>query len=202
MSARESAEYRRHQLIEATIDVLAQKGYSNLTVGDVAKVARVSHGSVFVHFPSKDELMKATLVSLEDRYNICMAEALAAAKGDPRKIIMAMVETDLSPILATPRMVRAWASLRSEAREVYESIALTNDKQDFKTMSKAIMALGYPDAKLRAMVLRATLDGLLRQLLLGRTDIDDASKLALASLGIILPQDFGPVKGTAKRKRT
>lgn len=202
MSARESAEYRRHQLIEATIDVLAQKGYSNLTVGDVAKVARVSHGSVFVHFPSKDELMKATLVSLEDRYNICMAEALAAAKGDPRKIIMAMVETDLSPVLATPRMVRAWASLRSEAREVYESIALTNDKRDFKTMSKAIMALGYPDAKLRAMVLRATLDGLLRQLLLGRTDLDDASKLALASLGIILPQNFGPVKGTAERKRT
>lgn len=192
MTYRESAEFRRNQLIEATIDVLALKGYSNLTVGDVAKLACVSHGSVFVHFPTKDELLKATLISLEDRYNARMADALAAAKDDPHQIIVAMIETDLSPELATPRMVRAWASLRSEARAFYESVALVNDDRDFETLCDAFAAIAGADARLRAMVLRATLDGLLRQLLLGRTDLDGARELAFASLGVILPEHFGP----------
>lgn len=198
MPTRQSVAYRRQQLIEATIDVLAHKGYSSLTVGDVAKLACVSHGSVFVYFGTKDDLLKATLASLEDRYNAQMAEALAKADGDARQIILARIETDLSPELATPRLVRAWASLRSEAREIYESIALANDDRDFETLRHAFKALSKSDAETRARLLRAALDGLLRQLLLGRTDLKGARQLAFASLHVILPEHFGP-NGRVKR---
>jgi AcrR family transcriptional regulator len=192
MQHRESSEIRRKSLIEATIDVLALKGYSSLTVGDVAKLACVSHGSVFVYFASKDDLLKAALMSLEDRYNDKLAKAMATTQGDARKIIFAIIETDLSPDLATPRLVRAWATLRSEARELYESIALVNDDQNFDNLRNAFEALVGPNADVHAMVLRATLDGLLRQLLLGRRDLEGARQLAFASLNVILPQHFGP----------
>lgn len=190
MSARESVETRRKQLIEATIDLLALKGYSSLTVGDVAKLACVSHGSVFVYFATKDDLLKETLISLEDRYNAKLVTELAKAQGDARKIILAMIETDLSPELAKPRLVRAWASLRSEAREMYESISLANDDRDFETLLSAFTELAGPTAHMRAMVLRATLDGMLRQLLLGRIDLEGARQLAFASLNVILPKHF------------
>ena len=47
-----SKEVRRQQLIEATIDVMARKGYSGTTMFDVAKAAGLSSGigiSVTVH---------------------------------------------------------------------------------------------------------------------------------------------------------
>ena len=195
MAPRESSEIRRQKLIEATIDVLALKGYSSLTVGDVAKLACVSHGSVFVYFVTKDDLLKATLISIENRYRAKMAESMATTQGDARKIILAIIETDLSPDLATPRLVRAWVTLRSEARELYESVALVKDDQDFKTMRNAFQELVGPSAQVHAMVLRATLDGLLRQLLLGRQDLEGAQQLAFASLNVILPEHFGPDVG-------
>jgi AcrR family transcriptional regulator len=196
LASREPAEVRREKLIEATIDVLALRGYSSLTVGDVAKLACVSHGSVFVYFPTKEDLLRATLTSLEFRYSAKMATELAKAQNDARKIILAIIETDLSPDLATPRLVRAWASFRSEARDMYESIALVNDDRDFEVMCQAFTVLSKSGAEIRAQLLRATLDGLLRQLLLGRTDLKGARQLAFASLSVILPEHFGPDVGT------
>lgn len=192
MSRSVSRQSRSDHLIEATIDVLALKGYSRLTISDVAKIAGTSHGSVFLHFRSKEELLKATLMSLEDRYNAVMKRELEKAEGNPRKIILAAIETDLSLELATPRLVRAWASYRSEAREVYESLCQANDDNDFDILQNAFTALGGENTEIRARLLRATLDGLLRQLLLGRTDLDGARRFALASLKVILPEYFGP----------
>ena len=187
-----SGEFRRNQLIEATLDALASKSYSSMTVGDVAKLAGVSHGSVFLYFPTKEALLKATLMSLEERYHAIMSREMAKAQGDPRKIILAVIETDLSPELATPKMVRAWASHRSEARDVYETLCSANDDEDFNTLRDAMTALVGAGAEIRARLLRAMLDGMLRQLLLGRTDLAGARKLALASLNVILPDHFGP----------
>mgnify|MGYP001764514143 CR=1 FL=1 len=48
-----SKEVRKQQLIEATIRVLAVKGYAALTVADVAKAAGLSTGIIIFHFVSK-----------------------------------------------------------------------------------------------------------------------------------------------------
>ena len=41
-----SRDVRRRQLIEATIDVLAARGYASLTIGDVARRAGLSMGII------------------------------------------------------------------------------------------------------------------------------------------------------------
>ena len=61
-----SREERRRQLIDATMKCIASKGLSNTSIGDVAKEAGLSQGIVNLHFESKDNLLKETLVTLAD----------------------------------------------------------------------------------------------------------------------------------------
>ena len=67
-SRKAARDVRRAQLIEATIAVLARKGYAALTVADVAKEAGLSPGIVIFHFTSKDELLAAVLSFLAAEY--------------------------------------------------------------------------------------------------------------------------------------
>src|SRR5919109_4630275 len=63
-----SKEARRQQLIEATIDSLAKRGYSETTMADVADGAGLSRGIVNFHFESKEKLLVATLQYMADEY--------------------------------------------------------------------------------------------------------------------------------------
>src|SRR5262245_10309114 len=56
-----SKDVRRLQLIEATIDVMARKGYAGTTMADVAKQAGLSSGIVNFHFETKENLLAETL---------------------------------------------------------------------------------------------------------------------------------------------
>mgnify|MGYP003488082671 CR=1 FL=1 len=76
-----SKEFRRQQLIDATIKVLAQKGYATLTVADVARQAGLSTGIIIFHFVSKDELLASVLRFLAEEYYHNWKRALAGA-GD------------------------------------------------------------------------------------------------------------------------
>ena len=60
-----SREARREQLIEATIAVLAVRGYARATLTEVADTAGLSHGLVNFHFTSKDILFSETLGLLD-----------------------------------------------------------------------------------------------------------------------------------------
>ena len=63
-----SREARRNQLIEATIEALATRGYARTTLTEVAKIAGLSHGLVNFHFQTKEKLLAETLQFLADEY--------------------------------------------------------------------------------------------------------------------------------------
>ena len=61
-------ETRRLQLIEATIDSLAKRGYAETTMADVTEGAGLSRGIVNFHFESKEKLLVATLQHMYEEY--------------------------------------------------------------------------------------------------------------------------------------
>jgi TetR/AcrR family fatty acid metabolism transcriptional regulator len=75
---------KRDAILRAAIDVFAERGYFNAQVADVARVAGVAAGTVYLYFRSKDDL----LVSIFER---SMRDALAAGRTavadlhDPRE---------------------------------------------------------------------------------------------------------------------
>ncbi|MFM0265101.1 TetR/AcrR family transcriptional regulator [Paraburkholderia sediminicola] len=57
----ERSEETRGKILEAAVQVLSTKGYVGFRTQDVAEFAQVSRGALMHHFPSKDDLLVATL---------------------------------------------------------------------------------------------------------------------------------------------
>jgi AcrR family transcriptional regulator len=57
----QAKERRREVILTAAKRVFAKKGYHATTMGDVAKAARISYGSVYWYFDSKDALFHALM---------------------------------------------------------------------------------------------------------------------------------------------
>src|ERR1700742_3648502 len=79
---------RRNQLIEATIDTMAEVGFSATTLALIGQRAGISPGLVAHYFRDKDVLLEATLRSLASRLARATTDHLATASG-PRQRIQA-----------------------------------------------------------------------------------------------------------------
>lgn len=60
--SKETTEVRKKQIIQATLNIIAEKGVSGLTTAEVAKRVGFSEAALFRHFPNKIEIMKAAMV--------------------------------------------------------------------------------------------------------------------------------------------
>ena len=130
MPRKASRAARRLQLIEATIEVLAERGFARLTLSDVAKRAGLSHGLVNFHFESKDLLLSETLGNLSDEYRENWSQALDGAGPDPARQLDALFRADFSPQLFTPARLAAWVAFWGEAqsRPLYREKCGANDE--------------------------------------------------------------------------
>src|SRR6187431_1809162 len=69
---------KKDAILRAAIDVFAERGFFNAQVADVARVAGVAAGTVYLYFKSKDDL----LVSIFERsMNEVLADGKAAVAG-------------------------------------------------------------------------------------------------------------------------
>jgi TetR/AcrR family transcriptional repressor of bet genes len=124
-----SRDVRRAQVIEATICSLAERGFSRTTVTDVAARAGISHGLVLFHFHSKENLLAETLDFLAEEYRVNWQAALVAARAEPEKQILALIEADFAPAICTPARLSAWCSFwgESQSRPLYQARCGAND---------------------------------------------------------------------------
>lgn len=51
-------------ILQASLELFSEKGYSNTSTKDVAQAAKVAEGTIFKHFGSKENLLYATLIPL------------------------------------------------------------------------------------------------------------------------------------------
>lgn len=78
----EAKERRREVILSAAKRVFAKKGYHATTIADVAKAARISYGSVYWYFESKDALFHALMDSEEMALRRHIEAALAGLPGN------------------------------------------------------------------------------------------------------------------------
>lgn len=161
-----SREARRTQLIEATIETIAARGYARTTLTDVARVAGLSHGLVNFHFETKEKLLAETLLYLADEYRQNWMRALEAAAPDPASQLDAMLRADFNPAICTPARLSAWFAFWGEAqsRPLYQERCGSNDAAYKLRMEEICAALaaegGYPGTPARiARTLRVTIEG-------------------------------------------
>ena len=77
----EDKSQRRDEIMAATKEVFAGKGFHATTIADIAKQAGLAYGSVYWYFDSKDELFHALMAVEEDALRSHLAAAVAALQG-------------------------------------------------------------------------------------------------------------------------
>ena len=105
---REGEGRRRQDLIEATLDCVAERGLAGATVRAIALRAGVTAGLIRHYFPGKEDLLQAAYATIVGR----MTEQAKAAPGmeqaDPRRRLAAFVEANLGAPVMDVRIFSLW----------------------------------------------------------------------------------------------
>jgi AcrR family transcriptional regulator len=159
-SRKASRPVRRQQLIDATIVVLARKGYSALTVADVAKTAGLSVGIINFHFESKEKLLASCLTHLAEEYYRNWQSALATPRATVAEKLQMVILGDFNDKIFTPDKLAAWIAFwgETQGRPIYVEICSAYDEERARTVSnlceKIIKEGGYklaPNTVMRAL---------------------------------------------------
>ena len=197
---RASKEFRREQLINATIDMLAEKGFSATTLADVADSANLSRGIVNFHFESKENLLLQTLEYIAEKYseNWRLELEKVERKSVATKLYV-LIESDLNQNVCTPRLISAWFGFYSEAqtRAAFRDLCWARDTDYLGTLRGFCEALKKSgdytfDPSKTADAIYAMQEGLWLRLMLGSKTLNRASALeiALSTLGTLFPDHF------------
>jgi TetR/AcrR family transcriptional regulator, fatty acid metabolism regulator protein len=88
----EYEDQRREELIKATYYEVAEKGYSAVTLQDIAKRAGVSKGSTLYYFATKEDLFLGALEWMVKQFDIRNGQAIANVE-DPVEKVKALIGT-------------------------------------------------------------------------------------------------------------
>ncbi len=91
-SLKERQRQEREQLIlQATSEVLAEKGYDAMSMEDVASRVGISRAAIYLHFPSREDLVLA-LLQRGIETSAQRLDTLLAEKISPREKVRAIIE--------------------------------------------------------------------------------------------------------------
>jgi TetR/AcrR family transcriptional repressor of bet genes len=193
-------EARRVQLIEATIDVIARAGFSDLTLAQVAETARLSTGIVNFYFKSKDALLAATLEHMVGEYGRYWRSNVAAAGPGPAEKLVAMLEGDFGRLVANRKTVTVWYAFWGETRWRPDFMALCQGlNREFQATAAGLFRelIGAAPMEAREPVLlakgfSAMSDGLWLDMLINPTETDreTARRVMRAFLHGLFPTRF------------
>jgi betaine-aldehyde dehydrogenase len=207
-ASRDGAEdFRRRQLIDVTIDSLAEVGYVGTTLAQIAGRAGVSPGLVAHYFDDKEGLLEAAFRALARRVSDQVRARLRHAHT-PRARIQSIIDANLGPAEFDQRTGTAWLafwglvlqspSLR-RVQSVYQRRMLTNLRGSLRQL------LPDDQAQSLAAMIAAMIDGVwLRAALSGwrEADSESARGLLTAFVDDRLSQgvDDDEAKPTARRR--
>ena len=173
---------RRRQLVEVTIDSLAELGYVGTTLAQIAIRAGVSTGLVAHYFGDKDGLLDAAFRSLARRVGN-QVRARLRQTSTPRGRIQAVIDANLAPEEFEQRTGTAWLAFWGQVlhveslkrvQSVYQERTLSNLRSSLKRLVSA------DEAQRLAAMIAAMIDGVwLRAALSGWREADSESARAL-----------------------
>jgi betaine-aldehyde dehydrogenase len=173
---------RRRQLVEVTIDSLAELGYVGTTLAQIAARAGVSPGLVAHYFGDKDGLLDAAFRALARRVGNQVRARLRQV-STPRGRIQAVIDANLAPEEFEQRTGTAWLAFWGQVLQVksLERVQSVYQRRTLSNLRSALKKLVPPDEAQRlASMIAAMIDGVwLRAALSGWREADSESARAL-----------------------
>ena len=173
---------RRNQLVEVTLDSLAELGYVGTTLAQIAARAGVSPGLVAHYFGDKDGLLDAAFRSLARRVGSQVRGRLRRV-STPRARIQAVIDANLAPEEFEQRTGTAWLAFWGQVLQVpsLKRVQSVYQQRTLSNLRYSLKKLVPPDEAQRlAAMIAAMIDGVwLRAALSGWREADSESARAL-----------------------
>jgi TetR/AcrR family transcriptional repressor of bet genes len=171
---KQQSEFRKRQLMEATIDCIDRLGLSQTTLARIAERAGISQGNVVYHFHSMDALLEQTLANLSEEYIANWRQALAAAGIDPRARLRALIRAAFAPQICNRKKISVWFAFWGETRSrpKYMQICGAHDEAFSATLRELCELLGTETGarlgpRTAALSIEGMIDGLWQNFLVG-----------------------------------
>lgn len=125
----------RGKVLSAAGRLFRERGYERTTVRAIAAAVGIQSGSLFHHFASKEDILKAVMIDVI-RFNTERMTAALAAARDPQARLRELIACELESIVGDTReamavLVHCWDSLSKDRqvevlalRKVYEALWL------------------------------------------------------------------------------
>lgn len=173
---------------EAFLLNLVEKGYERVSMRDVANVAGVALGTLYLYFPNKESIAAVTLRNWLKTLANEIGDALdATSDATLREMADAMVEADLANVYASPEQ---WRVLLFLERRITERAVYQEMYQHFvgKVANKFAQATDLPpavDPQHLAFLAFSTLNAVTRDALQGLDVLPDRSTFTRAIQGAV-----------------
>ncbi|GCD90362.1 TetR/AcrR family transcriptional regulator [Nocardioides sp. LS1] len=166
----------RLRLLEATVEVLVERGFSGTTTTVVSERAGVSRGAQLHHFPTRNDLVVAAVEHLTELRGAELAEALSGlprGKGRSRAVLRVLGDHFSSPVFTAA--LELWVAARTD-EQLLAAVGPLEQRVGRETHRLTVEALGADEQQpgVRELV-QATLD-LVRGLGLADTITDDGRR--------------------------
>jgi AcrR family transcriptional regulator len=128
---RPASDQRRAEILDAVLRVIIDIGYTEMTVGDVAKQAGVSNALVHYHFSSKASLITEALRAASDddkelRDSVVQSAGTATARLD--RMLCASLPADADTDASWLLWIETWGETRRSI-EIHDVMADLNDHE-------------------------------------------------------------------------
>lgn len=110
----------RRRILDATIEIAAERGYEGTTVSLVSKRSGLPASSIYWHFENKDELIGAVIKRSFDEWSADLAAAEEAALGagsTSREQVVAVIRHEAAALARHEDFLRFGLMLALEQRE-------------------------------------------------------------------------------------
>ncbi|HSE08148.1 MAG TPA: TetR/AcrR family transcriptional regulator [Nocardioidaceae bacterium] len=166
----------RRRLLEATVELLVERGWSGTSTTLVSKRAGVSRGAQLHHFPTKNDLVLAAVDHLSEVRGRELEDAAKNLPTGPRRtraVLEMLAEHFTGPVFTAA--LELWVAARTDPN-LLASLAPLEQRIGRETHRRTVELLGVDETQpgVRELV-QATLD-LVRGLGLANTISDDAAR--------------------------
>jgi AcrR family transcriptional regulator len=173
-----TADQRRGQMLQAALEVMAERGYPETRIADVAERAGTSPALVIYYFKTKDQLLTEAIRYSEDNWYAAGTRRMAAiptAAGQLEELVAmsCLPEADADPASSWGLWLDLWA--QAVRHPEVAGVRQKFDERWRETISSLVLAgqeageFGPVDPADFAIALSALLDGLAVQIALGDT---------------------------------
>ncbi|GAA3927927.1 hypothetical protein GCM10023085_06390 [Actinomadura viridis] len=149
---------RRDQLVQVTIDLVAEHGYAATSLARIAQAAGITKGAVLYHFASKDAVVAAAQAHVLDALVTDVGAAVDAAPADR------------APAAYVRRMIGHLAEHPDHARMIIEAM-INDDRPEPEARWRPLAALLWnarearglgpgPDTRTLAIIAGGAIDGI------------------------------------------